>query len=295
MPRILITGASGRLGRYVIRHFVRQERSDVVAWSGATRTPLFGIAPEPVDLSDFESVERAFARVRPDIIIHAAAMSRLSDCVADPARAARVNAEASGHLARLAGTTGCRMVYLSTDLVFDGSGSWYSEDAPPAPVSVYGRSKLQGEQASRAASDSVLVRLANLFGPTLGGQPSMHDQLVTALRQRVPITLFDDEWRSPLAFPVAAAGVAAIAASPVVGLLHLGGPDRLSRLEMGLLAAEELGLDPAPIRAARRSDIPAAEPRPRDVSLDSTRWRTAFPDLWWPDYRTAIRDMAARP
>jgi dTDP-4-dehydrorhamnose reductase len=79
--------------------------------------------------------------------------------------------------------------------------------------------------------------------------------------------------------------------SDFTGLIHLGGPERLSRLEMGQRLAAALGLDPSVIVPAARASFPAAEPRPRDVSLDSSRWRSLFPAQPWPDWDEALGEM----
>jgi dTDP-4-dehydrorhamnose reductase len=103
--------------------------------------------------------------------------------------------------------------------------------------------------------------------------------------------LFADEWRTPLDLATAARALAALARSDFTGLLHLGGPERLSRLAMGQRLAAFLGADPAPLVAARRAEVPAPEPRPRDVTLDSSRWRGLFPEQPWPAWEEAVRDL----
>jgi dTDP-4-dehydrorhamnose reductase len=136
-----------------------------------------------------------------------------------------------------------------------------------------------------------------LFGPSLLGRPSFFDQQIQALRQGQRITLFYDEWRTPLGLQVAAQALLTLAGgdgvSPVdpFGLLHVGGPERLSRLEMGQRLAAFLGCDPSTIVAASRSSVTAAEPRPADLSLDSSRWRSLFPHQEWPAWDEALAQI----
>ena len=106
-------------------------------------------------------------------------------------------------------------------------------------------------------------------------------------RSHRPIHLFQDEWRTPLSLPAAAAAIAAAVDSEQTGLLHLGGPDRLSRYEMGRLLAEQIGADPSVLLATSRLKAPG-EPRPRDTSLDSSRWSELFPEVPLPSYRDAV-------
>jgi dTDP-4-dehydrorhamnose reductase len=105
---------------------------------------------------------------------------------------------------------------------------------------------------------------------------------VKAFREGRPVTVFRDEWRTPLGVATAARALLDIARSGFIGLLHVGGPERLSRLKMGQRLVARLHADPSLIVPALRADAPAAEPRPRDVSLDSSRWRQLFPGSPWP-------------
>jgi dTDP-4-dehydrorhamnose reductase len=158
-------------------------------------------------------------------------------------------------------------------------------------VSVLGRCKGEAEAAMEHLPRGLVARVSLLYGPAPAGRPSFFDESVRALRQGRPLTLFADERRTPLDLATAARALVELARSDVTGTIHVGGPQRLSRLEMGRRLAHFLGVDGANITAARRDDVPAAEPRPRDVSLDSSRWRGLLPDLAWPAWEEALRQM----
>ncbi len=290
--RLLLTGASGQLGAYLLRELTAAGE-DVTAWSGSRRGELFGVPLQPVDLADAAAVAAAFRQARPGVILHAAAVASIAECHRDPARARRVNVDGTATLAQLAAGAGARFVLVSTDLVFDGESPPYREGDILAPLSVYGRSKADAEAAASLAAPRVAVaRVSLLYGRTLTGRPSFFDQQADALRKRRPVTLFADEWRTPLHLATAARALVALARSDLDVLLHIGGPERLSRLEMGQRLAHFLGADPGVIVPARRADAPAPEPRPRDVSLDSSRWRSLFPALPWPTWGEALRGEA---
>jgi dTDP-4-dehydrorhamnose reductase len=273
--RLLITGAGGLLGAYLLRSL--ESPDGVIAWGGPSGGERSGFALAAIDLTDFRAVADAFRAVRPDVVLHAAALARVADCCRNPELAMRVNGEATAFLAGLCTEAGGRLVLVSTDLVFSGHGAPYKEDDSPDPVSVYGRSKRAAEEAALAIPRSAVVRVSLLYGPALHGRPSFFDEQTHALRAGRAITLFRDEWRTPLDLVTAARALLEVARSEFSGILHVGGPQRLSRLEMGLHLARLLAVDPTPIVAADRDAMPAAEPRPRDVSLDSSRWRGAFP------------------
>jgi dTDP-4-dehydrorhamnose reductase len=291
MPtRILVTGASGLLGGYLLQELVRQATS-AVAWSGSVGGSVAGVPLRPVDLADADAVAAAFRADRPSSVIHAAALTRVADCFRDPERARRINVQGTRHLADLAGDAGVRLVLPSTDLVFDGQRGWYTERDGPAPLSVYGQTKVAAEQAVLAVPGAAVARISLLFGPTGTGRPGFFDQQAAALREGRPIHLFDDEWRTPLSLRTAARALIALVASDVGSIVHVGGPERMSRVEMGRRLAAVLGSDASAIVPTRREQAGTEEPRPRDTSLDSSRWRRHFPVLLWPDFEDAVREM----
>jgi dTDP-4-dehydrorhamnose reductase len=290
--RLLITGASGQLGGYLLRE-LRGTDHDIVAWSGSREGEVFGVPLRRVNVSDPDRVLAAFEDARPDVVIHAGAVTSVTGCYRDPVAACRTNITATAQLCELCNRFGARMVFTSTDLVFDGARGHYREADSAAPLSIYGQTKLDAEAAVMAYLRGAVARLSLLYGPSTVSRPSFFDDQVTALRQRRPITLFSDEWRTPLDFQTAARALLALAESEFAGLLHLGGPQRMNRAEMGHRLAVFLGADPAAIIAANRADVPSPEPRPRDASLDSTRWRALFPGIDWPAYADALRQMFA--
>jgi dTDP-4-dehydrorhamnose reductase len=288
--RVLVTGASGQLGGYLVRRLLLKA-DEVTAWSRTTCSLATGVPLLPVDLTDTATLAAAYRRARPHIVLHAAALARVSDCYHDPERARCVNAEGTAALARLAAENGARLVHVSTDLVFDGDTGAYTENDPAVPLSVYGRTKLAAESAVLAYPYHVVARVSLLFGPSVVGRTSFFDEQVAALRAGRPVTLFVDEWRTAISLAAAANGLADLAFSDYSGLIHLGGPERLSRWEMGLRLATHLGADPNLVVPGCRNQARAPEPRPRDTSLDSSRWRHLFPKLPWTGYDDSLSQL----
>ena len=290
--RVLVTGASGQLGGYLLRELTRQE-SEVVAWSGSRTGQLGGVSLQPVDLADADRVASAFRQANASVVIHAGATASVAECFREEARAWQVNSRGTAVLAELAERSAARLVFVSTDLVFDGERGWYREPDAPSPMSVYGSTKAAAERAVLSISTGVVARLSLLYGPSLVTRRSFFDQQLAALRERRPITLFEDEWRTPLDLPTAAQALVAIVRSDFAGTLHVGGPERMSRLEMGRKLARCLDLDPSVFQRSTRNAAPLAEPRPRDTSLDSSLWRGLFGTCSWPSLEDAIPNMLA--
>ncbi|MFQ5789930.1 MAG: SDR family oxidoreductase, partial [Acidobacteriota bacterium] len=163
--------------------------------------------------------------------------------------------------------------------VFDGRLSHYCETDEPGPVLEYGRSKLAGEAAARDVllDRAVVVRLALLYGWGLSQasrRRSFAARMLAEAKRGRSVWLFADQFRSPLYVEDAALGMVLILRTPrVPPLLHLGGPERLSRHQIGLAALEVFGLDPALAKATSMRDVPSRAARPVDVSLDIRRAR----------------------
>jgi dTDP-4-dehydrorhamnose reductase len=287
---LLITGAGGQLGSYLLRELVGQKTA-VSAWTGSQSGERFGIRLRAIDLTHTDQVAAAFRELRPTAVLHAAAVSSVAACWQDPQLSHRVNVEGTCVLAKLAHEMKARLLLVSTDLVFDGEQPPYREDALPCPLSVYGQSKREAEREVLAFPEHTVARVSLLFGPGPGGRLSFFDQMLRALRDHQPLPLFVDEWRTPLALDTAARALVHLLRSDVAGLIHVGGPERLSRYDMGRRLAGHLRVDPSVLQAAPRAQMAGAEPRPRDVSLDSSQWRRLFPQHPWPGYEAALAEM----
>jgi dTDP-4-dehydrorhamnose reductase len=285
--RIVVTGASGQLGSYLIDRLIERSH-EIIAWSGQTTETRGGITLRPVELTDRGAVATALADAAPDVVIHAAAISSAEAARRDPQRSQAINAKATELLANWAATHDRRLVYTSTDLVFDGSKSWYREDDPAHPILVYGRTKYAGERFVLNVPRGLVARLSLLYGPSRSGRQGFFDRAMSALRAGTPQAFFTDEHRTPLDYATAANALVRLAETETPGTIHLGGPERLSRFELMSRAAAAMGIDPTLVRPNRRADVPFAEPRPADLSLDSSRLNRLFTDLACPRVENAL-------
>lgn len=275
----LVTGATGQLGGHLVARLAASGASRVGglarSWAGAT----LPCEPLSVDLADGTALRTAIDRIRPTHVIHAGAMTAVADCFRDPAGAARVNVEATRVIASAAAALGARLVYVSTDMVFDGLGAPYDESATPRPLSRYGRSKLEGERAALEHGAALVVRVPLLFGLPRTPRPTTFAAQLEALRHGAPLRLFTDEFRTPLWVADAAAALAALATTGECGVIHVAGPERLSRFDLIAGAARLLGIERPNIEPVSRLSIAGDEPRPADLSLDGRRFAAAFPAL----------------
>ncbi len=281
--RILITGASGQLGGYLLEQ-LRGSADHIIAWSSGSRQDRFGTLLQPVDLTDADQVARCFDEAKPNLVLHVAALASIAACYQAPDRAEKINHLGTAQLAECAARSKARLLYVSTDLVFDGEKGNYREEDQARPLSVYARTKLAGEKAALALDSSLVVRVSLLLGPSHQAErPNFFDQQTRILLTGQSIGCFADEWRTPLTHRWAARMLLKLLAEwDGTGLLHLGGPERLSRLEIGQRLARRLGVSQEKVEPIVQAAVATPEPRPRDTSLNSGLWRRMFPSEPWP-------------
>lgn len=285
--RVVLTGASGQLGAYLLDHLSRRGH-DVIAWSGAEAGRRGGWTLHPVDLSDASAVLSNLEKSDPDAILHAGAVSSAEAARRAPSIAHAVNVEGTGRLADWCRHLGRRIVYTSTDLVFDGSAPWRKEGDPAEPVLEYGRSKRSAEPSVLDTPRGLVARLSLLYGPSRNGRPSYFERTLTGWKRGEPQAFFEDEFRTPLDLDTVASVLVSLLESEATGILHVAGAERLSRFDLMRRVAESLGTDPALVLANRQKDMDFPEPRPADVSLDTARLMDLMPDLLRPSVESAV-------
>lgn len=269
--RILITGASGLLGgRLSLLLSADHEATGLTRGRPAPE----GIASVRADLNDDAALAAALEQARPDAVIHCAALADAEVCEREPARAFRENLAATERLAEACRARGTRLLAISTDLVFEGGRAFSNEASEARPLSAYGRSKLAAEEAAlRMSPDSVVLRVALVHGLGHGPRFTASESVANRLRKGEPISLYEDEWRTPIDPESVAEAIRAVLRRPrASGRYHIAGAERLSRAAFGERVARAFGLDASLIRKAPQSSHRGA-PRPADVSLDITRAR----------------------
>lgn len=256
------------LGAWLRREFGRAE----VLATGLSRT-RGGLTR--LDLTDHRATERLIRDFRPQILFLSAALSRPEACQTNPGAAFALNAAPARLLASLAREMGFRLVFISTDLVFDGAKGDYGETDPPTPLSIYGQSKVRAEEAIiGAGGDCLVVRVSLIVGCDIDGPAGTLAWMSRCQEAGRRMPLFIDEYRSPQTAPQLAQGLAILGRKAGPGIWHLAGPERLSRLELGRIICQSLDWDEGLIALCRQDDRPTDPPRARDVSLNLAKART---------------------
>jgi len=273
--RILITGASGVLGWHLCRYFSQQGWGEVRGTYRSHKPEMDGVRFDRLPLEEPERIRQYFGENVFETVIHSAAVTSPDDCEKDPEFARRVNEEAVRLLARSL-PEHTLLVYISTDLVFDGRKGNYREEDEPNPVNFYGETKLRAEEAARLRPNSVVLRVAKLYSTESPFSSSFESWMRDRFEQGVEIPLFKDQYRTPLFVGDLARALDRLHTSqPRSDLYHLGGPERVSRLEFGLVFSEIGGYDASLIRPTSASELGLVA-RGQDCSLDSSRFCDGF-------------------
>ncbi len=256
---VWITGAGGLIGSHLVR------------FAPATHSPRYdirGLNRHDLDLTDSRAVRHAFAREKPQLIIHCAALSKPPDCQANPSLARKLNVEVTALLAELA--IAIPFVFFSSDLVFDGRQGNYDESAAPNPLSIYAETKIAAEQIVLANPKHTVIRTSLNGGTSPTGDRGFNEELRRAWQQGRTPKLFTDEFRSPTPAAITARAVWELIALNQSGIYHIAASERLSRYEIGaLIAARWPQLSPK-IEPASIKDYQGA-PRPPDTSLNCAK------------------------
>ena len=217
------------------------------------------------DLLSVETLAGAVDEVRPDVVLHCAALADHRACEQDPDLAHRVNADASGALADAAAAVGSRFVYVSTDAVFDGARGWYAEDEPVSPTSAYGRSKAAGEAAVVAAHPSAVIARTNFFGWSPSGDRSILEFFTRELSEGRRVSGYVNYVVTSLFVEDVIDSIERIVEAEEHGVFHVVARDGVAKADFGRLVAAEFDLD-----AGLIDDVRVDGPD-RDLSLRSDR------------------------
>lgn len=259
--RWLVTGAGGQLGTDLVRAL---DGAQVTAFSHAE-----------LDIADPDAVRRTVLSAHPDIVLNAAAYTAVDAAESDVDQAGAVNAEAPGVLAAVCAELGARMVHVSTDYVFAGDATRPYEPADPVgPRSVYGRTKLAGEDAVRAALvEHYVVRTAWVYGDTGG---NFVKTIAGLERRHEKLKVVDDQRGSPTWSADLARGLVELAGSAApYGTYHVAGGGETTWYGFARAVFAELGADPARVLPCTTDEYPRPAPRPAYSVLSATAWQAA--------------------
>jgi dTDP-4-dehydrorhamnose reductase len=227
-----------------------------------------------LDISDRDGVLKRVEAIKPEVIVHTGGMTKPTACEKEPALAYRVNVEGTAHLVEAARSVGARFIFLSSDLVFDGSAERYDEDSPTHPLSVYGRTKVEGEELVRTGSDDfAIVRTTVMYGWSSRYTESMAEWVLRGLQESRELNMYHDQYRQFILINDLVAAIFEVIdmETPLNETILVVGPELLSRYEFAKRLAQTFGLSEASIRSIPFDSVPQAAFTPKRLSLDATK------------------------
>lgn len=266
--KFLVTGSAGLVGRQVVKDLLKSY-TDVYSCYHNSK-PEDGIATQ-IDLADQNSILKTVETVKPDVIIHLAAMTNVDQCETEKDLATKLNARSTAVLSEQAKKHDTFLVYVSTDYVFDGKTGMKKEEDKTDPVDYYGQSKLEGEKAvQEIASSWCIARTSTPYGmhPKKKSFPLFVAQ---SLQAKIPIDVVTDQYTSPAYVPNLSRMLIEISSRKIQGIIHLAGATRISRYNMAELVAEKLSLDKNLLRPTGMAAMNWTAKRPMDSSLDISK------------------------
>ena len=279
--RIVVTGGSGMLGHCLMRRACRQHQ----VWGSyhTHRVEVPACSTFAMDVTDEAQAGDQLKALKPEVIIHTAALTDVDECERTPEKAKKINSEGTKITARIAEELGARLVYISSDYVFNGETGSYAEGDLPDPVNRYGESKLLAEQYAQQFCSRVLIVRTTIFGLKVPPIIGLMESLVDAMRRGGTLTRFVDQYFTPLYSGHFSEIVLQLIGMGATGIFHIGAPEKISRFAFAQEVAKIFAPGYSEIRPVPFKQIDGLARRPRDTSLISTavqkRWGIKPPDL----------------
>lgn len=273
--KILITGGSGLLGQYLNIELSQQHQILTLYNSSFGNCKDFNSIN--VDITNQSQLQNVFYDYKPDVVIHTAAISNpiLPDNIS-PKDVYKINVDSTKNIAELCFKHKAKLVYTSTDLVYAGyRDSMLKEDAKLIPVSLYAETKLMGEVKIQNTFDNyVILRTALLFGFGLTHSKNHFQKMFNDLKQNIPVKLFVDQFRTPLSLKDAVRIIDELLRSEIkTEIINFGGPERVSRFELGEKVCEVTGIDKNLLTKIKMDDVPEVA-KVEDVSMNTDKLRS---------------------
>jgi dTDP-4-dehydrorhamnose reductase len=293
--KILITGANGLLGQHLVKLILDSTSHEIMATS--KREPRLVIQDSRIhyyslDITDGMAVNLLLEKLRPDTIIHCAALTQVDECEQNPIKAWEINVTATRFLVEAAKQINAFMIFVSTDFVFDGIHGPYKETDEVNPVSYYGSTKVAAEKAvAESGMPYAIVRTCLLYGNILfGTRSNVISWVKENLEQGQKIKVVSDQWRTPTYIEDLAKGILLIADKKATGLFHISGKDFLSPYDMAMATAEYLHLDASLIEKVDASVFtqPAKRPATTGFVIEKAKNELGYEPL---SFREGLKQM----
>lgn len=281
MKTVLITGANGFIGWYLVRDFLAENYRVIATGKGASRLAFeaTNLVYETLDFINKEEAHGVLKKYRPNVIIHAGAMGRPDDCELNQEAAFETNVRGTEILLEAAALYKSYFLFVSTDFVFDGTRLDYNEGDTLHPVNYYGQTKLLAEEAVKKYPFAwSVVRTIMVYGKPMSGRENLLTIVAGKLRNGERYPVFTDQTRMPTYVEDLSAAIATMTLKQSTGPFHIAGKDVLTPHQMAVAVADYLGYDSNIIEKATRADFmqPAARPPITGFNLSKAKQELSY-------------------
>ena len=265
--KFLVTGSAGLVGRQVVKDL--SETHEVFSCYNKSK-PEFGI-PTKMDLLNHEMIVNVLLEIEPDVVIHLGAMTGVDLCEKEESMAFDINSKATQIIAQQCSILNTFLIYVSTDYVFDGNSGMYYEDDIPNPLSIYGKSKFDGEKmVQNFSSDWCIARTSTPFG-LHQTRKSFPTWVIENLQKQKQIDVLSDQFTSPTYVLNLSKMLIEISERHLNGIFHVAGATKISRYEMASIISDKLNLDEKLLRKILINELKLEASRPKDSSLNISK------------------------
>jgi dTDP-4-dehydrorhamnose reductase len=283
--KVLVTGANGLLGQE-LTHLLVQKNYEVIATSkGPSRLRMpanSSLTYYDLDITDGLASSKILTEQKPDIVIHAAAMTQVDECELNKIDCYNINVTATRFLIEAAKEINAKLIYVSTDFIFDGLSGPYKEDDEPKPLNYYGSTKLSAEtEVIESGLNWSIVRTVLVIGNAQSARSNIITWVKSKLEKGEKIKVVDDQFRTPTFTEDLAKGIVLIIEKNASGIFHISGKDLLTPYQIALKTAEHFQLDNSLIEKADATSFsqPALRPPRTGFYVDKARNEIGYEPL----------------
>ncbi|MCK5043482.1 SDR family oxidoreductase [Candidatus Pacearchaeota archaeon] len=266
---ILITGGSGLLGSNLAVFL--GDKFNVYFLYNKNFVKLPNCEGIKIDLTNFEETKKLILKVKPKIIIHCAALTNVDYCEEKPHEAELINSQTTKNLAEISKQINSKLIYISTDSVFDGEKGDYSEEDKPNPINVYGKTKLNGENYVKSICKNYTIIRTNIYGWNIRDKFSLAEWILNKLKKNETFFGFEDIQFTPLLVNNLGRIIFEICIKDIKGLYHIAGPEKCSKFDFAKIIAEVFCLNKDVIKLGNSDLVNFKAPRPKNISLDTEK------------------------
>lgn len=265
MQKVLITGANGFLGFYLVKELLDKQIQILATGKGPSRLPFQSayLHYETLDFTDETEAGNIINQFQPGIVVHCGAMSKPDECEQNREAAFLTNVSATIYLLRHAAVNKCFFIFLSTDFVFDGTKGMYSEEDVTGPVNYYGKTKLLAEEeVKHYPFGYAIVRTILVYGKTFLNRQNLVTNTAQSLKKNEKLKIFNDQVRTPTFVEDLASAIVTIIEKKATGIFHISGEDVLTPYEIAVETARYQNLDETLITPVNEDEFlqPARRP-----------------------------------